>query len=89
MHIRILNELFSVLIYQESSADCFPIENNIFYFETNFKCFPMKELIYPKKLDVPCTQGNIYDLLDFFCGKRHTRSIARIEMERCKHLSYN
>jgi hypothetical protein len=50
---------------------------------------PMKELIYPKKLDVPCTQGNIYDLLDFFCGRDHTRSIARIEMERCKHLSYN
>ena len=49
----------------------------------------MKDLIYPKKLDVPCTLGNIFDLTDFFCGRRHTLSIARNALKRCKNLYYN
>jgi hypothetical protein len=49
----------------------------------------MKEIIYPKKLDVPCTMGNIYDLQEFFCGRRHTRTISNIEIERCKYLQRN
>jgi hypothetical protein len=49
----------------------------------------MKELVYPKKLDVPCTMGNIFDLQEFFCSGRHTRAIARIEMLKCKKLHFN
>jgi len=60
-----------------------------FYFDKNSNPIQMREVIYPKKLDVPCTQGNMYDLLDFFCGRSHTRSIARNALKRCKRLSYN
>lgn len=49
----------------------------------------MKELVYPKKLDVPCTQGNIFDLQDFFCSKKHGRAIARIELVKCRKYHYN
>jgi len=49
----------------------------------------MKELVYPKKLDVPCTMGNIFDLQDFYCKERHTRAIARIELVKCRKYHYN
>lgn len=49
----------------------------------------MRELIYPKKLDVPSTMGNIFDLQEFFCSGRQTRSIARIELTKCKNYQYN
>ncbi len=49
----------------------------------------MKELVYPKKLDVPCTMGNIFDLQELFCIGKHTRAIARIEIEKCKKLQFN
>jgi hypothetical protein len=49
----------------------------------------MKELIYPKKLDVPCTLGNIFDLQEFLCCGRHSRAIARIEIAKCHKFHYN
>ncbi len=49
----------------------------------------MKELIYPKKLDVPCTLGNIFDLQEYFCSGKQTSSIARIELKKCNNLQYN
>jgi len=49
----------------------------------------MKEIVYPKKLDVPCTLGNIFDLQEYFCCGRHTRAIARIEIVKCRKLQYN
>jgi len=49
----------------------------------------MKDLVYPKRLDVPCTMGNIFDLQEFFCSGRHTRAIARIELLKCKKLHFN
>jgi len=49
----------------------------------------MKELIFPKKLDVPCTSGNIFDLQAFFCSGKQTSAIARIELKKCKNLHYN
>ena len=49
----------------------------------------MKDLIFPKKLDVPSTQGNIFDLQEFYCTGKHTGAIARIELEKCKKLHYN
>ncbi len=52
--------------------------------------FPsMKELVYPKKLDVPCTMGNIFDLQEFFCSGKHSRAIARIEIGKCNKLHFN
>ena len=49
----------------------------------------MRELVYPKKLDVPCTPGNIFDLQGFFCSGKGTRAIARIELKKCKNYHYN
>ena len=49
----------------------------------------MSGIIYPKKLDVPCTQGNIFDLQEYFYSGRQTRAIARIEVDRCKKFHYN
>jgi hypothetical protein len=49
----------------------------------------MKDIIYPKKLDVPCTMGNVFDLQEYFCFKRHTRAIARVELLKCKKFHYN
>ena len=49
----------------------------------------MKEIVYPRKLDVPSTLGNIFDLMEFFCIQRNTRSIAQIEVEKCMKLHYN
>lgn len=49
----------------------------------------MKEIVYPKKLDVPSTAGNIFDLQEFFCGRRPTGKLARIEMEKYKRLHLN
>ncbi len=60
-----------------------------FYFNKNFYPSTMKELVYPKKLDVPSTMGNIFDLQEFFCSGRHTRAIARIEILKCKKLHFN
>ena len=49
----------------------------------------MPGIIYPKKLDVPCTLGNLFDLQEFFCSGKHSASIARIEMKKCLKLQYN
>jgi len=59
------------------------------YFEKNFNPSMMKELVYPKRLDVPCTMGNIFDLQEFFCSGKHTRAIARIELGKCNKLHFN
>jgi len=60
-----------------------------FYFEKNFNLSHMKELVYPKKLDVPCTMGNIFDLQEFFCSGKHSRAIAKIELVKCRKYHYN
>lgn len=49
----------------------------------------MKEIVFPKKLDVPSTIGNICDLQEFFCGRRHTRVIARKAFKKCIELHIN
>jgi len=49
----------------------------------------MKEIVFPKKLDVPCTVGNIFDLQEFYCSAKHSRAIARIEVVKCKKYQYN
>jgi hypothetical protein len=38
---------------------------------------------------VPNTIGNICDLQEFFCGRQHTRAIARKELRRCNDLHIN
>jgi len=49
----------------------------------------MRGIIYPKRLDVPNTQGNIFDLQEYFCSGKQTHSIARIEMDKCRKFHYN
>ena len=49
----------------------------------------MPGIIYPKKLDVPSTLGNIFDLQEFFTSGKQSASIARIEMKKCKELQFN
>ena len=61
----------------------------ISYFDSKSKVQDMKGIIYPKKLDVPCTAGNIFDLQEYFCSRKHARSIARIELVKCRKYHYN
>jgi len=68
---------------------CFSDQDFIFYFEANSRTSGMGGLIYPKKLDVPCTPGNIFDLQEYFCSRKQSRSIARIEIDKCRKFHYN